>query len=195
MSSSTDFDETAWWQDCANTFHEEQKQLAYASRMGLRADWTGAHPPEFNIGGRSVIDIGGGPVSLLLKCVNRGGCAVIDPAGFPGWVSARYEQCGIMFWNGKAEEIDVEGMAHFDEAWIYNVLQHVEDPALVLRNAMSVASVVRLFEWVDQEPRPGHPNLLTRELLDEWIDSSGFVAHVDDNGAVGRAYYGVFSTA
>lgn len=185
----------AFWQDCGNTFHEEQKQIAYATRMGLLPLWGGAHPPEFDLMGRSVLDIGGGPVSLLLKCVNRGGCAVIDPAEFPAWVYARYEQCGVMFWNGKAEGIDVEGMAHFDEAWIYNVLQHVDDPALILRNAMSVASVVRLFEWIDQEPRPGHPNLLTKELLDDWIGSSGFVASINENGAVGSAYYGVFSTA
>ena len=187
--------EMDFWQDCANTYHEEQKQLAYAPRMGLRADMGGAHPPSFDLGGRSVMDIGGGPVSLLLKCVNRGGCVVVDPGKVPAWVAARYEECGIMFWNGKAEGIDVEGAAHFDEVWIYNTLQHVEDPAQVIANARKLADTIRLFEWVDVEPYEGHPNELTTDFLNECLGASGYTVNVDDAGAVGRAYYGVFRTA
>jgi hypothetical protein len=186
------FDEAAWWGDCGNTFHEEQKQITYATRMGLRPEWTVAHPPQFDLGGHSVIDIGGGPVSLLLKCVNRGHAIVVDPADFPSWVFERYRHCDIELWHGKAEEI--EGGPRYDEAWIYNVLQHVEDPELVIRNARASAEIIRLFEWVDQEPRPGHPNLLTEELLNGWLGGTGFVANVNENGAVGRAYYGVFKT-
>ena len=186
------FDETAWWGDCGNTYHEEQKQIVYATRMGLRPEWAVAHPPQFNLAGRSVIDIGGGPASLLLKCRNRSRAVVVDPADFPPWVSERYRHCGIDFWHGKAEEID--GTNDYDEAWIYNVLQHVERPSQVIANARRSAAVIRLFEWVDQEPRPGHPNLLTEELLNGWLDAKGFVAHVDEHGAVGRAYYGVFTS-
>lgn len=189
---SQQFDEDAWWGDVGNTFHEEQKQLVYAARMGLRAIWGGAHPPVFDLGGASVIDIGGGPVSLLLKCVNRDGCAVVDPGRFPSWVAQRYEQCGIMFWNGKGEEMDVEGMAHFEEAWIYNVLCHVDDPALVIERARGVASTIRIFEWIEQDPYPGHPQRLERKALESWLGAPGFVADLNEDGAVGRAFYGVF---
>lgn len=160
--------------------------------MGLLASWSGAHPPTFDIGGRSVIDIGGGPVSLLLKCVNRGRCVVVDPADYPEWVFRRYEECGIELWHGRAEDID--GGPHFDEAWIYNVLQHVDDPVLAIATARHHASVIRIFEWIGIDPYPGHPHRLEREDLDEWLDGMGYVAQVNENGAVGLAYYGVFQT-
>lgn len=189
------FDETAWWGDCASTLHEEQKQLVYAKRMGLRADWSGAHPPTFDLEGRSVLDIGGGPVSLLLKCVNFKEATVADPGEFPEWVIARYKHCGIHFSQKRGEDLAFSpGHGDFDEAWIYNVLQHVDDPARVIENARAWASTIRIFEWIDIDPYPGHPHRLTREGLDGWLGAPGFVANLDEHGCVGTAYYGVFSS-
>lgn len=188
------FDEVAWWGDCANTFHEEHKQIVYAVRMGLQPDWTGAHPPTFDLRYRSIIDIGGGPVSLLLKCVNRGPCKVVDPANYPPWVGQRYRECDIDFEVARGEELSLDLDARFDEAWIYNVLQHVGDPELVVSKAKAIAHSIRLFEWIGVDPYPGHPHRLEREHLDEWLGSPGFVTQVDEDGAVGVAYYGVFSS-
>jgi len=184
-----DFDEVDWWGDCANSFHEEQKQLSYASRMGLLASNHGAHPPTFNIGGRSVLDIGGGPCSLLLKCTERGRCTVVDPALYPTWVLERYKACGIDYVCDRAENF-TQGDPH-DDAWIYNVLQHVDDPELVIANARKAALTIRIFEWIDIEPYAGHPHMLTEDDLNEWLGAPGFVSNVNENGAVGRAYYSV----
>jgi hypothetical protein len=185
------FDEAAWWGDCANTFHEEQKQLAYALRMGLIADWGCGHPPTFDLAGRSVIDIGGGPVSLLLKCCNRGESLVVDPGEYPVWVAARYRECGIGYKRGRGEDIPIS--LRFDEAWLYNVLQHVDDPEQVITSARQVADTIRIFEWVNIDPYPGHPHQLVPTDLDQWLGGQGFVCHVDDRGAVGQAFYGVFT--
>src|ERR1035441_8915336 len=59
--------EVNWWGNCVNTFGEETKQLVYARLMGLQI-WDDGNSP-FNImtGARTVLDIGGGPVSMLLK--------------------------------------------------------------------------------------------------------------------------------
>lgn len=188
----SEFDEAAWWGDCANTWHEEQKQFVYAARMGLQANWSTAHPPTYDLLGRSVLDIGGGPASLLLKCANRGFSVVCDPSDFPPWVFARYEYCGIGLWHGPAEEIT--GGPHFDEVWIYNVLQHVQDPSKVISIAKDYGELIRIFEWIDTDPYPGHPHRLEREVLDEWLGGFGFVTQLNDSGAVGRAYYGVFAS-
>jgi hypothetical protein len=182
--------ELEFWGDCANTWHEEEKQQVYAARMGLVADWGGAHPPTYDLGGRSVIDLGGGPVSLLLKCVNRGRCVIVDPADFPLWVFERYRHCNIDLWHGPAEEIS--GGPHFDEAWLYNVLQHVREPEDVVLVAREYADVVRVFEWVNLPPYPGHPHRLTPELLDEWLGAPGYSVQVNEHGCVGEAYYDVF---
>lgn len=184
--------ELDFWGTCANTWHEEEKQFAYASRMGLLALWRGAHPPVFDIGGRSVVDVGGGPVSLLLKCQNKGRAVVVDPSAFPEWVLARYSHCDIEYWRMEGESPSFSGYT-FDEVWIYNTLQHVVDPIKVIENAKDIAKTLRIFEWIDIEPYDGHPHLLTELLLDEAIGSKGFTSRVDERGAVGRAYYGVFA--
>ena len=58
-----DFDfEAQYWGACNNTFYEERKHYVYASLMGIRrAHWS------FTVPIISVVDIGGGPVSMLLK--------------------------------------------------------------------------------------------------------------------------------
>lgn len=186
-----DFDEAGWWGDCANTWHEEEKQFVAAARMGLLASWYGAHPPTFPMVGRSVVDIGGGPVSLLLKCVDKGRAVVADPGDYPEWVIKRYEACGIEYWRMEGESPSLSGYT-FDEAWIYNVLQHTVDPEKVIANARGLATTVRVFDWIGIDPYPGHPHRLERENLDEWLGGRGYVAQLNERGCVGSAYYGVF---
>lgn len=188
------FDEAAWWGTCANTWHEEQKQFVYAKRMGLQANWSCAHPPTYDLGSKSVIDIGGGPVSLLLKSVNFLNGVVADPAQWPDWVIERYRAHGISYWMRPGEELEGE-KAFFDEAWIYNTLQHVEDPARVIAAAKATVGVIRIFEWIDIEPYPGHPHKLTKPQLEEWLGQLGFSARINEYGAVGKAFYGVYDLA
>jgi hypothetical protein len=205
----TNFDEAAWWGDCANTFHEEQKQLVYARHMGLDLDWSGAHPPTIDLGGCSVVDIGGGPVSLLLKCDAAPWTrTVVDPSAWPAWVEARYEAHGITLLQERGEDMGDGEHSRFsaEEVWIYNVLQHVDDPELVVKNALAAArSMVRIFEWIDVPPYPGHPHMLTAHALASWIGSPKFrggqdvgpyegvhYGDIDEDGAVGRAFFGAF---
>lgn len=194
MQNSSLSYEHDFWGSCANTYWEEAKQIAYARRMGLYPFWGGAHPPTFILGGRSVIDIGGGPVSLLLKTIQRGRAVVADPGDFPPWVRMRYQEAGIEYWRIPGEELmdATRDGVHFDEAWIYNVLQHVEDPERVCKNALELASTIRVFDWVGIDPYEGHPHRLDKETLDEWLEGFGFVSAINENGAVGAAYYGVF---
>jgi hypothetical protein len=189
MATTLDL-EADWWGMCGNTFHEEQKQLVYAKRLGLVADWTVGHPPAFNLDRRCVVDIGGGPVSLLLKAQDKGNSVVIDPCPYPHWVGERYRACGIRLMRMRGED---RWPGRYDEAWVYNVLQHVDDPEQVIANARARAKVVRLFEWVNVPAYPGHPQTLTASELARWLGGDGFVTHIDESGAVGEAFYGVFA--
>ena len=85
--------EKQWWGTCQNTYGEEEKQVVCATKMGLRFFHDGKGPYNIDMHGSSVLDIGGGPCSLLLKCVNVKG-KVADPLllGFPHWILERYEE-------------------------------------------------------------------------------------------------------
>jgi len=183
--------ESGWWADCLNTYGEETKQLLYANRMGLQAFHDGKSPYNFDLRGATVLDVGGGPTSLLLKCVNRGRCRVIDPLIVPDWVKARYGLAGIEFDQRPAEEMSDTGYA---EAWIYNVLQHTRDPESVVRRAQQAAKIVRLFEWIDTPTNEGHPHALSEVLLNEWLGGEGKVEVLNGQNCRGKCYYGIFPT-
>lgn len=185
--------ERLWWGDCANTFSEQTKQLTYAHRMGLVNEPYDGHWPVYDLGGKNVLDIGGGPTSMLLKCIHRGDlCMVQDPCPYPSWVSVMYMRCGITY-SMSAGETSPYPTDFFDECWIYNVLQHTEDPWAIIQRARAAASIIRIFEWLDIPPHPGHPSELKDYLLDQWLEGVGFIEDMDgENGCIGRAYYGVF---
>jgi SAM-dependent methyltransferase len=174
--------EAAFWGDCCNTFDEEQKHYVYARHMGLKQVGFG-----WEVAG-SILDIGGGPASILLKCKGHDdGSVVLDPIEYPAWVSARYHAHGIQLITLPGEEwisdVNYESEDAFSEVWIYNVLQHTEDPVKVLKNswdAVKPGGVFRFFEWVDIPPYEGHPHMITAELFDPiWA----VVKPVDNAGA------------
>ena len=178
--------EQRWWGDCLNTWGEEQKQRHYAKRMGLTELANSQFSFYYDLGGKSILDIGGGPVSLLLKCVNVGRRVVVDPLSYPKWIRARYDYAGIVYVQVKGEDIVDTG---FDEVWIYNVLQHVIDPEKIIQNAKRAGKLVRLFEWLEIGEAPGHPHNLLQDQMDEWL---GGIGKVDADVPRGKEYYGVF---
>jgi len=193
--------EAAFWGDCSNTFYEERKHYVYASLMGIkRQHWDFVVPEHSHI-----LDIGAGPASMLLKTRGAKRRVVTDPLQYPAWVYLRYAMTGIEALHDPGETVIERfqnvldgGHKPFDEVWIYNCLQHVEDPKLIIRNAMTLGRRVRIFEWIDLPPHDGHPHMLTASSLDEWLDegsnenwSGGDVTVLSHDGCFGRAYSAV----
>lgn len=181
--------EAEFWGDCLNTFGEERKHYVYAQRMGLEIV-----RESILAGGVTVLDIGGGPASMLLKVADRPrGCEVVDPLlmHWPSWVLERYEAAGIRYRAIRGE--DIGDGERYDEAWIYNVLQHVDDPALVLSRARARAKRVRIFEWIGIPAYDGHPHELHARDLRRWLgDGDWRVEQLDESGCVGTAFSGSF---
>lgn len=171
--------EAGYWRLPGVADHEATKQRRYASYMGLRT---------LDLRGRSVVDIGGGPASLLLQCSTIGSAAVVDPLTMPSAARARYADHGIELVNARAEDFDGTG---FDEAWVYNVLGHTVDPFAVLRAAQRAARVVRLFDWLDDELRPGHLHRLSEVQIAPFLDFYRLV-RLEDELLVGTAIVGVW---
>jgi 2-polyprenyl-3-methyl-5-hydroxy-6-metoxy-1,4-benzoquinol methylase len=104
---------------------------------------------------------------MTLRCLNAGKLVVADPLEWPPSVLRRYQNYGIKFVRIAGEDLSDSGV--FDEVWIYNVLQHVDDPAKVLANAVkhiaTDGGVFRIFEWINIPADTCHPNVLTPEMI------------------------------
>ena len=186
--------ERQWWGSCQNTYGEEEKQLLYANRMGLRPHHDGRSPYNFDLNGRSVLDIGGGPVSLLLKCTNYAEAFVADPCEYPEWVDMRYKAAGIEYGRIPGESIRVTG---YDEVWLYNVLQHTKDPERIIRNAQRAGRIIRIFEWIETRIsiNEGHPHSFTEAQFNDWLGGEGKVETLNGQANCwGKCYYGIFPT-
>jgi hypothetical protein len=181
---SHDF-EIEYWGNCANTFDEDQKHYVYAKYMGLKQQHY-----SFQANNKKILDIGGGPTSMLLKCVNLYKGKVCDPIDYPLWTKLRYKAHNIDVEVIHGEDVSDTG---YDEVWIYNCLQHTDDISKIITNAKRAAPVLRIFEWINIPPHDGHPIMLTKELLDNLIGSSGNTIELAENGCYGTAYYGVFN--
>jgi hypothetical protein len=175
--------ESNFWGDCCNTFDEDQKHYVYAKYMKL--DRRGY---SFDLHGKSVVDIGGGPTSILLKSFNFSRAHVVDPIQYPDWTLQRYKAKGVEVSVMRGEDWFLPG---FDECWIYNCLQHTEDPKLIIQNGIKSSKVFRIFEWIDIPPHEGHPQMLTKDFLDECIGSNGTTVTLSEAGCFGTAYINI----
>lgn len=171
--------EESFWGTCQNTLNEENKQLEYAKYMGLSVDNSGGQVWIRGLEGKRILDIGGGPTSLLLKTYGLLRAKVIDPLKYPTWVYNRYDTAGIEWEIQYGEYID-EPPNSFDEVWIYNVLQHTHDPELIIDNAKRIAPIIRMFEWINLPSYPGHPQALTKNRLDSALSALGSTTVIEN---------------
>jgi 2-polyprenyl-3-methyl-5-hydroxy-6-metoxy-1,4-benzoquinol methylase len=182
--------EKEWHGNCVNSYNEETKQYIYARLMGLdvyKTNYFGQMGWDF--GDKSVLDIGCGPYSLLMK--SRAKMKVgIDPCSYPQWVRMRYEAADVTLIQVAAEEWETHKV--FDEVLIYNCLQHTINPKKIIENVLACSKIVRIFEWVEQGVSDGHLHDLHANELDEWLGGSGKTEYIEIGPCVGMAYWGIF---
>ncbi|MGA1048491.1 MAG: hypothetical protein ACO3UU_10790, partial [Minisyncoccia bacterium] len=85
--------------------HQIQTQYTFAYYMGLFNYRTTPNIHVFDLQGKSILDVGGGPYSILLKCINYKKAKIIDPCKFPEWIYQRYKSKNIEFENIMAENM------------------------------------------------------------------------------------------
>ena len=181
--------ETEWWEDFTNTLFEDEKQIVYAQKMGIPMPGSRTTPYTFDAKGASVLDIGGGPNSILLKTVNFSKAKVVDPLPMPQWVIDRYKAHGVEFEQVKAEDLDEKG---YDECWMYNVLQHVEEPEKIVKNVRRAGKLLRVFDWLETPISDGHIQSLKAEDMEKWLGGIGKVETLNTRPTVGKCFYGIF---
>lgn len=149
--------ERAWWMD------PKHKAQRWADRFEDAAWYAGL----LNISARDadetlhVLDIGGGPfpiakaLSLPLRHLT-----VLDPNDY-GADANTFERTTRIFEPAEWFVPSIE----YDEAWGYNVLQHVIDPEAVIATAKKAARVVRWLDWVNTPIHTIHPHSISANWL------------------------------
>lgn len=204
-------EERKWWGNFVNTFVEEEKQFYYAEKMEIYF----SNLKSLDLFQQSILDIGSNAVSMLLKTYNGKRLTVVDPISIPQWALDRYKANNIEYLKVKGEDIIIPAdpksvtnpliteLYQYDECWIYNCLQHTQDPEKIVNNAIRHSKVLRIFEWLghyenkedkesDKLNKIMHPIILTESDLNKWIGKRGSVESVNLPLVKGNAYYGVF---
>lgn len=196
-------EELAFWNTPGAELGEQLKQLTYAKYLGLDFVHDGNSPYVIDKTGLKIVDIGGGPVSLLLKTIAKQRI-VVDPCDFSDWVDNRYEANSIYRIQIEGEYFlkDIINLGlenRVDEIWMYNVLQHTEDPKKIFDNiykSLRKSGTFRFFDWVDTPTNTAHPISLTYNELSAWLaesyDQPLIQTNINENGANGTIAYGVF---
>lgn len=164
--------------------NEGIKQNIYIKHMGVVDEYT----YDLNLNNKSVIDIGGGPISILLRCSNFKKAVVVEPLFYSIDVELEYKSKSIDLWKMPAENLITT--EHFDEVWIYNCLQHTMSPSKILKSVNQLGDIVRIFEWIDIEPHEGHPHKLSKELFIDNLDlneNEYKIIEFSDRTMVGKA--------
>ncbi len=179
--------EKKWWLTAKQYHRQEINKGDIVGRMML---------VDKSVSSKTVIDIGCGPFSLLQRIPVKEGTA-LDPIYYNEY-EVLYQCNGIKRLIKCGEDLSVSD-GTFDEAWIYNCLQHVKDPVKIIENAMKISSTVRMFEWIGIPPYEGHLHELTVDLLSTpfkasgWntlVETTGFLNH---SGLNGSYYMAIFS--
>jgi glycosyltransferase involved in cell wall biosynthesis len=160
--------ERSWWglERGIRWDEEEKKQETYARLIGIQLLSTAATSLVDGVS-FAILDVGCGPVSMIQRALHTNGSRGVDPLAVSDATRQRYADHGIEFLNIKAEDMPEDRM--FDEAWCYNVLQHVEDPDKILGKMVRMAKTVRIFEWIEMGVCPGHMHNLTEQLFQPYF--------------------------
>ena len=186
--TKSQFYEREWWLTHNNLYDLEKKKSHFVARMMY---------VENGFPTKSIMDIGCGPFSIL-QTVPFKSATGVDPIHY-GSLEDEYTKKGIRRLYKCGEDLTSED-GHYDEVWIYNCLQHVKNPTAILKNAIKLASVVRIWEWVYSPVYEGHHHSLTPDLIQspfkeqKWSlvqKSEGYINHnyLGDGGEGGEGHY------
>lgn len=100
---------------------------------------------DFDLQGRSIIEIGPANFPALRYCNNIGASYIIEPT-----VTQHLKDCvegrKISIIGLPAEEVNFPMV---DEIWLFNILQHTINPDLIIEKCKKSAKAIRFFEPIE----------------------------------------------
>lgn len=173
-------------------------QPQYMESLSIKNDYFESGDLSLNFNGLKVLDVGGGPSSILLRS-NKGHCelhdgfsegVVIDPVKITEHQKIRYEYFGIRFIQDMAENItNYYNEKHFDECFIYNCLQHVEDPIKILDGITKVSKKIRIAEPIHIPMDKCHLHTFTEDYFANYFDRDNWEIQMQNIANIGVPHY------
>jgi hypothetical protein len=197
--------ESEYWQIYTCEVETLKSQEEYIDAMDIRSDFFHKPDNSLNMSGLNVLDVGGGPSSILLRTnklrgnqhsgVNTG--VVIDPLVITDHQKLRYDYFGINFIQDLSENIDkyYSEKGFFDECFIYNCLQHVVDPIEILDKISYISKKIRIAEPLNIPIDNLHLHSFNENYFNDYFKEEKFKTIKTDIKKIGSCYHyvGIFS--
>lgn len=198
------FHESEHWEKFtaeADTIAVAQPQ--YMDSLFIKNDYFDSRDLSLNFRGLKVLDVGGGPSSILLRSnknhselhdgFSEG--VVIDPVKISEHQKLRYEYFGVRFIQDMAENITkYYSENYFDECFIYNCLQHVEDPIRILDGITKVSKKIRIAEPIHIPTDKCHLHTFTEDYFANYFDNDKWEIEMQNIVTIGvRHYIGIIN--
>jgi len=154
----------------------EDLMHSYSQSYNIIFDYLGINKEDLK--NKSVLEIGPAFYPALFS-VQTKESHVIEPLfdQFPEEIKNIYNFKKINVFKNMAEELDKLNIK-VDEIWIFNLLQHVQDPEKILINSYSVSSVVRIFEPIDWPTDICHPHTFSKKFFEDIFPKTNFKVHI-----------------
>lgn len=125
--------------------------------------------------GKSIMEIGCADVPALYYLKNYKPSYIIEPLPSPILLELT-KDLPILIISEPAEEID---FPEVDEVWLFNVLQHVINPDVIIEKAKAASKVVRFFEPINDHIDVCHLHTFTLEYFQKHFGDC--VKHYEDH--------------
>lgn len=117
--------------------------------------------------GKTIMEIGPADFPALAYCQNYTGI-IVEPMP-SDHLSLICGTRDIQIVTSPVEEIE---LPEVEECWIFNLLQHVIDPELLIAKCKEAAEVIRFFEPVDYPTCEYHPHTFSEADFVRWFGDS-----------------------
>lgn len=176
--------ESNYWDIFTAEMMTLKHQDLYMEFLDINSDYFTKGDNSLNFSNLKVLDVGGVPISVLLRTNNGKGNlhdevlegVIIDPAKINKYQLDRYSFFKLNFINDKAENIKkyYSEENFFDECLIYNCLQHAEEPLIILNSIFFISKRIRLSDPINAEIGDCHLRDFSEKYFDSFFTNEKF---------------------
>lgn len=146
-------------------FHTDPFEVGYKKYMHSYQQYFNHCGIDKDLDGKTILEVGPADYPALAYCRNYGKSYIIEPMP-SSHLETLTANKSIELIKHKAEDLVFPKV---DEVWFFNVLQHVQDPEQIIKNAMSAAGVIRFFEPINYPVDTAHLHEFSIEYFQSYF--------------------------